>query len=196
MPSANPYGGSFAIPDQLHVDRISFDGDLVTIHASTEGPAAECPLCEQPSRRLHGSYTRTLADRCSSTQPKSRPTPRSTRGGRAHFGRGRLQEHLAAPFPAEALPVQQEDFSGVVAGVVGPEGDERQTLAPKRTRQDTALDRQGRTSGARALLRWGYRRRADLRVSTTDPDASPTHHNNNKKSASGLGYPTRTMWWT
>jgi transposase len=62
MPNADPYSGSFTIPDQLHVDRISFDGDLVTIHASTEGPAAECPLCEQPSRRLHGGYTRTLAD--------------------------------------------------------------------------------------------------------------------------------------
>ncbi|MDQ3182499.1 MAG: ISL3 family transposase [Actinomycetota bacterium] len=62
MPNADPYSGSFTVPDRLHVDLISFDGDLVTIHASTEGPAAECPLCERPSRRLHGSYTRTLAD--------------------------------------------------------------------------------------------------------------------------------------
>jgi transposase len=62
MPNADPYSASFTIPDQLHVNRISFDGDLVTIHASTEGPAAECPLCEQPSRRLHGGYTPTLAD--------------------------------------------------------------------------------------------------------------------------------------
>ena len=35
------------------------------------------------------------------------------------------------------------------------------------------------------MVRWGYRHMADLRVSTTDPDASPTHH---RKSASGLGY--------
>ena len=62
MPHADPYSGSFTVPDRLHVDLISFEGDSVTIYASTEGPAAECPLCERPSRRLHGSYTRTLAD--------------------------------------------------------------------------------------------------------------------------------------
>ncbi|MDQ3567084.1 MAG: ISL3 family transposase, partial [Actinomycetota bacterium] len=32
------------------------------IHTSTERPAAECPLCGRPSRRVHGRYTRTLAD--------------------------------------------------------------------------------------------------------------------------------------
>ena len=62
MPNTDPYTSSFTIPSQLHVDALSFDGDLVTIHASTEGSAAECPLCEQPSRRVHGYYTRTLAD--------------------------------------------------------------------------------------------------------------------------------------
>jgi DDE family transposase len=36
----------------------------------------------------------------------------------------------------------------------------------------------------RESLRWGYRRMADLRVSTTDPDASPMHQ---KKGASKLG---------
>ena len=54
--------GGFTVTDQLHVDTLSFDGDLVTIHASTEGHATECPLCERPSRRVHGRYTRTLAD--------------------------------------------------------------------------------------------------------------------------------------
>ena len=42
MPNADPYSGTFTIPIQLHVDRISFGGDLVTIHASKEGPASEC----------------------------------------------------------------------------------------------------------------------------------------------------------
>jgi hypothetical protein len=37
-------------------------------------------------------------------------------------------------------------------------------------------------------VRWGYKRMADLRVSTTDPDASPMHQKN--KSASRLGYLT------
>lgn len=62
MPNTDPHGSGFTVPDQLHVDALSFDGDLVTIHASTEGHATECPLCERPSRRVHGRYTRTLAD--------------------------------------------------------------------------------------------------------------------------------------
>jgi hypothetical protein len=38
------------------------------------------------------------------------------------------------------------------------------------------------------LARWGYKRMADLRVSTTDPDASPMHQK--KRSTSRLGYLT------
>jgi Transposase DDE domain len=41
----------------------------------------------------------------------------------------------------------------------------------------------------REIVRWGYRRMADLRVSTTDPDASPMHHKN-KGGTSRLGYQT------
>jgi transposase len=62
MPSTELYGTSFTIPEELHVDALSAEGNLVTIHASTETPEARCPLCEQPSRRTHGYYTRTLAD--------------------------------------------------------------------------------------------------------------------------------------
>ncbi len=62
MPNTDPYGGSFTIPKQLHVDELSFTTDLLTIYASTTNLAAECPLCGQPSRRIHGYYTRTLAD--------------------------------------------------------------------------------------------------------------------------------------
>ena len=62
MPNTNPYGGSFTIPKQLHVDELSITGDLLIIYASTTNLAAECPLCGQPSRRIHGCYTRTLAD--------------------------------------------------------------------------------------------------------------------------------------
>jgi transposase len=62
MLNTNPYGGSFTIPKQLHVDELSFTADLLTIYASTTNLAAECPLCKQPSRRIHGCYTRTLAD--------------------------------------------------------------------------------------------------------------------------------------
>ena len=62
MPNTDPYRASFTIPEKLHVDELSFDAESVTIHASTENPTAECPLCGRPSRRIHGLYTRTLAD--------------------------------------------------------------------------------------------------------------------------------------
>ncbi|MBA3389765.1 MAG: ISL3 family transposase [Rubrobacter sp.] len=62
MPSADLYSDSFTIPEELHVEEISFDGDLATIYASTANLVAECPLCEQPSSRIHGCYVRTLAD--------------------------------------------------------------------------------------------------------------------------------------
>ena len=62
MPNTDPYRASFTIPQELRVDELSFDGDLVTIHASTGEAVAECPLCEQTSRRPHGCYERTLAD--------------------------------------------------------------------------------------------------------------------------------------
>ncbi len=62
MRTPAPYGGSFTVPDRLHVDALSFDGGSLTVHASTEGPEARCPLCERPSRRVHGRYTRTLVD--------------------------------------------------------------------------------------------------------------------------------------
>src|SRR5215218_859448 len=61
MPNTDPYG-AFTIPEHLHVDALSFDGDSVTIHASTDNPAPRCPCCKRPSRRVHGRYTRTLAD--------------------------------------------------------------------------------------------------------------------------------------
>ncbi len=57
-----PYRASFSIPNRLHVDELSFDGESVTIRASTDDLEARCPLCGRPSRRIHGCYTRTLAD--------------------------------------------------------------------------------------------------------------------------------------
>lgn len=54
--------GSFVVPEQLHVDELSFDGHSVIIHASTENPAAKCPSCGHSSRRIHSVYRRTLAD--------------------------------------------------------------------------------------------------------------------------------------
>ncbi|WP_327286736.1 ISL3 family transposase [Rubrobacter aplysinae] len=56
------FKSSFTLPEELQVAEISFDGHSVTIYAFKNAPAAKCPLCERPSRRIHGLYTRTLAD--------------------------------------------------------------------------------------------------------------------------------------
>jgi hypothetical protein len=62
---------------------------------------------------------------------------------------GRLEEHLAGVFPEGALPVREEGLSGVVAGVVGPEGDERRALARENAlRHRWIASNEGRKGGA------------------------------------------------
>jgi transposase len=100
---------------------------------------------------------------------------------------GRLKEHLVGVFPEAILLAQEdEDHSAVLAGIVGPEGEERQALAQTNALRHHWIANNGRQE--RELVRWGYKRMADLRVSTTDPDASPMHQK--KKGASRLGYQT------
>jgi transposase len=53
---------SFTIPDRLHVEVLSFDGGLLTISGCLRSSEARCPMCGEPSRRVHSRYTRTLAD--------------------------------------------------------------------------------------------------------------------------------------
>jgi transposase len=62
MSNTDPYSSGFTIPNQLHVDALSFDGDLLTISGRVRGSGAHCPVCGETSRRVHGLYTRTLAD--------------------------------------------------------------------------------------------------------------------------------------
>ena len=62
MPNTDPYTGSFTVPDQLQVDTLSFDGDSLTVGCRLRGSEARCPVCGEASRRVHGRYTRTLAD--------------------------------------------------------------------------------------------------------------------------------------
>jgi transposase len=62
MPNKDPYSGSFTVPDRLHVDTLSFDGDSLTVSCRLRGSEACCPVCGEASRRVHGRYTRTLAD--------------------------------------------------------------------------------------------------------------------------------------
>ncbi len=98
---------------------------------------------------------------------------------------GRLEEHLVGVFPEDAPSAQNE--GRLVAAEVGPAGREGQELA----RTNAGVHRWIAEAGhqERGMVRWGYKRMADLRMSTTDPDASPMHQKN-KKSASRLGYLT------
>ena len=108
---------------------------------------------------------------------------------------GQLEEHLAGVFPEDAPPAQDDDddeHSGVIAGgVVGPEGDERQALARQNALKHRWIEKNGRQE--RESVRWGYKRLADMRVSTTDPDASPMHQKKNKSSGR-LGTSPTTSW--
>ncbi|MDP9479596.1 MAG: transposase family protein [Actinomycetota bacterium] len=62
MPNSDPYSVSFTVPDRLHVEALSFDGNSLTVCSSLRGSEARCPVCGEASRRVHGRYTRTLAD--------------------------------------------------------------------------------------------------------------------------------------
>jgi transposase len=100
---------------------------------------------------------------------------------------GRLEEHLAGVFPEDdAPPDPAEERPGAVAGVVGPEGDEGRALARKNALGHHWIAENG--CQERTVVRWGYKRMADLRVSTTNPDASPMHQK--RKSSNRLGYLT------
>jgi transposase len=96
-----------------------------------------------------------------------------------------LEEHLAGIFPQEEQ--LQEGANTLQTTAVGPAGQEEgQALSEANARQHRWIAGAGRQQ--REVVRWGYRRMADLRVSTTDPDASPMQHKN--KGTSRLGYQT------
>ena len=101
----------------------------------------------------------------------------------------RLEEHLAGVFPEDAPLAEYAEHSGIIAGFVGPEGEERQALAQTNARQHRWIEGAGRQD--RSVARWGYERVADMRVSTTDPDASPIHQKNKKSGK--LGYHTHCV---
>src|SRR5918997_1451254 len=103
----------------------------------------------------------------------------------------RLEEHLASIFPEEEekeeRPEEGAKSAPEILGVVGPVGqEERRMLAHRNARQHRWIAQAGHQK--REVVRWGYRRLADLRASTTDPDASPMQGKN--KGASRLGYQT------
>jgi len=93
----------------------------------------------------------------------------------------RLKEHLGGIFPKDTPPSWDEDDAEV-----GPAGREGQALSQTNAGRHLWIAKAGRQE--RGVVRWGYRRMADLRVSTSDPDASLMRQE--KKSASRLGYLT------
>jgi transposase len=97
---------------------------------------------------------------------------------------GQLEDHLAGVFPEDASPAHDE-HSEVIAGFVGPEGEQGRALAQTNALGHRWIAGAGRQE--RGSVRGDYRRMADLRVSTTDPDASPMYQ---KGSVRGLGYLT------
>src|SRR5215203_7036202 len=99
----------------------------------------------------------------------------------------RLEEHLGEIFfSSEQSPFIQDAHPTRITAVVGATAEKRRALAQKNARQHRWIAQAGRQQ--REVVRWGYRRIADLRVSTTDLDASPMQHKN--KSTSRLGYQT------
>jgi len=53
---------SFLIPPSLHVAALLLGDDGVTIRAVSEAIDVRCPVCGDPSDRVHSRYERTLAD--------------------------------------------------------------------------------------------------------------------------------------
>jgi transposase len=98
-----------------------------------------------------------------------------------------LEEHLADIFPQEALQPLEEGQSTPEIAVVGPAGREGRALSEANAKRHRWIEKAGRQQ--REVVRWGYKRLADLRASTTDPDASPMHRKKNKGTGR-LGYLT------
>ncbi len=90
-------------------------------------------------------------------------------------------------FP-EGSPRVPDAASAAADAEVGPsDREERRELARANANRHRWIAQNGRQE--RGVVRWGYRRMADLRVSATDPDASPMHQKK-KSGASRLGYLT------
>jgi transposase len=49
-------------PSRLHLDYLSACDDVITMVVAAIGDEAHCPLCDQPSARIHSHYTRLAAD--------------------------------------------------------------------------------------------------------------------------------------
>jgi transposase len=100
-----------------------------------------------------------------------------------------VEEHLAGIFPEEdVLQPVEEGADTQEINAVEPAGREGEALAEANAKRHSWIEGAGRQQ--REVVRWGYRRIADLRASATDPDASTMQRKKNKGAASRLGYLT------
>src|ERR1700722_19999291 len=51
-----------SLPDGIVITSIHTETNSVVVHIACCLPNALCPLCGQPSERVHGNYGRTVAD--------------------------------------------------------------------------------------------------------------------------------------
>lgn len=52
----------FSFPDDIVISSVRASTAEVVLHIACQRPCAVCPLCQQPSQRVHGHYGRTVAD--------------------------------------------------------------------------------------------------------------------------------------
>jgi len=52
----------FSLPDGIFISSVRATTTELVVHIACRRPCAACPLCQQPSERVHGSYGRRVAD--------------------------------------------------------------------------------------------------------------------------------------
>ena len=50
------------LPDGIFISSVRGATTELVVHIACRLPCATCPLCQQPSERVHGNYVRTVAD--------------------------------------------------------------------------------------------------------------------------------------
>lgn len=62
MSQTDPSSPFLPLPDGIAIASIHVETNSVVVHIACHLPTALCPVCGQPSERIHGAYVRTVAD--------------------------------------------------------------------------------------------------------------------------------------